>query len=205
MVAVATAMVLAASVVLAGPAAAKPKPTADPGNDTADKLTRAVNTLGIMRHLGALQFIADRNGHTRASGTAGHDKSAEYVAWTMRRAGYRVSTQEFEFVFCDATRSSFAQTAPTPTDYVDGEGYDLMQCSGSGDVTAAVTPVDINLTEPAAANSGCEVGDFTAPGVDVAGKIALLQRGACTFSVKALNAWRRAACACLRVWELARA
>jgi Zn-dependent M28 family amino/carboxypeptidase len=106
----------------------------------------------------------------------------------MRRAGYQVATQEFEFVFCDENGSSFAQTAPAPTTYTDGETYDLMQCSGSGDVTAPVVPVDINLADPAAATSGCEAGDFTVPGVDVDGRIALLQRGACNFSVKALNA-----------------
>src|SRR5262245_34474500 len=118
-VAATTAMVLAGSVVTAGPASAKPKPKPDPGNNTPALLTRAVNSLGILRHLGGFQFIADRNGHTRASGTTGYDKSTEYVAWTMRRAGYQVSSQEFEFVFCDETGSSFAQTAPTPTTYTD--------------------------------------------------------------------------------------
>src|SRR5512134_990529 len=95
-VAATTAVVLLGSVVMASPAYAKPKPKPDPGNDTPAKLTRAVNILGVLRHLGAFQFIADRNGHTRASGTAGYDKSAQYVAWTMRRAGYQMSTQEFE-------------------------------------------------------------------------------------------------------------
>ena len=47
-------------------------------------------------------------------------------------------------------------------------------------------PVGIDLANPAGATSGCEATDFD--GVDVANKIALLQRGACNFSVKALNA-----------------
>jgi len=185
--AVTTAMVLVGSVIAASPAyAGKPKPKPDPGNDTPAKLTRAVNTLGVLRHLGAFQYIAHRYADTRASGTPGFDKSAEYVAWTMKLAGYQVTRQEFEFVFCEETSSSFAQTAPTPTTYTDGQTYELMQCSGSGDATGTVVPVDLNLTPPRASTSGCESGDFD--GVDVTGKIALLQRGSCNFSVKALNA-----------------
>jgi Zn-dependent M28 family amino/carboxypeptidase len=46
--------------------------------------------------------------------------------------------------------------------------------------------VDLALDPPRASSSGCEATDFD--GVDVAGKIALMQRGACNFSVKAQNA-----------------
>ena len=57
--------------------------------------------------------------------------------------------------------------------------------SGIGDVTAAVTAVDINLVPPRATTSGCEAADFVG---FPAGNIALIQRGTCTFAVKALNA-----------------
>ena len=91
-----TAMVLVGSVFAGSPAyAGKPKPKPDPGNNTPAKLTKAMTTLGVLRHSAAFQFIADHNGDTRASGTPGFDKSAQYVEWTMRLAGYRVSTQEF--------------------------------------------------------------------------------------------------------------
>lgn len=45
--------------------------------------------------------------------------------------------------------------------------------------------MDINLTPPRASTSGCEAADFA--GFPV-GNIALIQRGTCTFSAKALNA-----------------
>ena len=184
-VAATAAMVLVGSVVAAGPASAG-KPKHDPAKNAVAKLTRAVAVPGVLRHLGAFQFIADRNGDTRASGTPGYDKSVDYVAWTMRLAGYQVTRQEFEFVFCDETGSTFAKTAPTAQAYTEGETYQLMQCSGDGEAAGAVVPVDINLTDPAAATSGCEASDFD--GVDVDGKVALVQRGNCNFSVKALNA-----------------
>src|SRR6185503_13869004 len=54
-----------------------------------------------------------------------------------------------------------------------------------GDVTAAVTPVDIQLGLGNTATSGCEAADFAG---FPAGNIALLQRGSCTFELKAENA-----------------
>jgi Zn-dependent M28 family amino/carboxypeptidase len=104
----------------------------------------------------------------------------------MRLAGYQVTRQPFDFNFCDETGSSFAQTAPAPTTYVEGTDYDLMDCSGSGNVTAEVVPVDLNLTAPRTdVTSGCEASDFTAA---VVGKIALMQRGTCPFGTKVNNA-----------------
>jgi hypothetical protein len=54
---------------------------------------------GAFRHLRALQEIASANGGTRAAGTPGFDRSAEYVAQRLREAGYTVRLQEFEFPF----------------------------------------------------------------------------------------------------------
>ena len=46
-------------------------------------------------------------------------------------------------------------------------------------------PVDLNLGTPSASTSGCEATDFTGFPADA---IALIQRGTCTFAVKAVNA-----------------
>jgi Zn-dependent M28 family amino/carboxypeptidase len=184
LIAASAIMVLVGSLATASPAYAG-KPKHDPGNNTPQKLTRAVNLLGLLRHLGAFQFIGDTNGNNRGSGLPGYDRSADYVAWTMRLAGYQVTRQPFDFVFCDESGSTFEQTAPVPTTYVDGDTYDLMDCSGSGNVTAEVVPVDVNLTPPRANSSGCEAADFTAA---VVGKIALMQRGTCPFGQKVTNA-----------------
>jgi Zn-dependent M28 family amino/carboxypeptidase len=62
-----------------------------------------------------------------------------------------------------------------------------MSYSGSGDVTAELTAVDLILPPPGpgATTSGCEASDFTG---FPAGSIALMQRGTCTFRAKAENA-----------------
>ena len=73
------------------------------------------------------------------------------------------------------------QIALNPTTYPpnDPAGFYTLMWSGAGNVTAAVTPVDISST------SGCAALDFTG---FPAGNIALLQRGTCTFQDKAKNA-----------------
>ena len=60
--------------------------------------------------------------------------------------------------------------------------------SGTGVVQGQVIPVDINLVPPRASTSGCEAADFA--GVDWSGPsdIALIQRGTCSFGMKAINA-----------------
>src|SRR5262249_4886276 len=54
---------------------------------------------GAFGHLRALQDIASESGGNRAAGTLGFDRSAEYVAETLKEAGYRVHFEEFEFPF----------------------------------------------------------------------------------------------------------
>jgi Zn-dependent M28 family amino/carboxypeptidase len=151
-------------------------------NDSVRKLLECVTLDGVMEHQEAFQEIADENGGTRASGTPGYDESADYVEGRLERAGYVVTRQEFEFhAFAVEGPSTLNQTAPTPTTYVEGTDYVPTTQSEPGDVTAAVVPVDINLTLPRANTSGCEPEDFaTFP----AGSLALLQRGTCTFAQK---------------------
>jgi hypothetical protein len=88
-------------------------------------------------------------------------------------------------------------TATYPTGSFTGSGF--------GDVTAAVRPIDVNLAPPRATTSGCD-GQFTEAAVGApivpdpggpddfvnaglqAGEIALIQRGGCSFALKATNA-----------------
>jgi Zn-dependent M28 family amino/carboxypeptidase len=73
-----------------------------------------------------------------------------------------------------------------------------MDYSGSGDVTADVKEVADNQFPPgptaSSSNAGCEDADFVG---DFTGKVALIQRGTCTFHDKALNAQEAGAAAVL--------
>jgi Zn-dependent M28 family amino/carboxypeptidase len=162
------------------------------------KLRDAVTVNGILQHARAFQTIANLNGGNRASGTAGYDASAAYVKERLRRAGYRVTEQEFEFPFFQETApAEFERISPSPKTYVVDEDFITMEYSGSGDATGDLAPVDLVLPpgpEPSTSNSGCEASDFA--GFE-AGDIALLQRGTCDFAVKAANAQAAGAAAAI--------
>jgi len=150
------------------------------------KLREAVTVNGILQHERAFQRIANENGGTRASGTPGYDASVDYVAQRMRRAGYKVTIQEFTFPFFqNLAPGTLAQVTPTPTTYVTG----TFDYSGSGDVTGTVVAVDLDIppsTGDTRSTSGCQESDFTAAPAGLA--VALVQRGGCDFSVKVDNA-----------------
>jgi Zn-dependent M28 family amino/carboxypeptidase len=183
--AIAVAALVTAGVP-AGATAAKPNKPAD---KAAQRLADALTVNGILRHERALQNIAERNGGTRASGTRGFDKSKDYVVGQLQDAGYTVNVQPFEFPFFqELAPSTFERTAPTPRTYDPATDFATMDFSGSGDVTGNVVPVDLVLPpgpEPSSSTSGCEASDFAG---FPAGSIALVQRGTCTFGVKAQNA-----------------
>ena len=155
---------------------------ADNGTDT-EKLREAVTAESIMDHLKELQKAADNNDGNRAAGTAGYEATAEYIESELKDAGYNPQRQYFDYQqFIEHTASELVQVSPTEKTYANGTDFTTMEYSGAGDVTAAVTAVDVNFTDPAASTSGCEAADFEG---FTAGNIALIQRGTCTFGVKA--------------------
>ena len=90
---------------------------------------------------------------------------------------------EFQYV----TPATFTQLTPITADYETGS----YAGSGVGAANAAVTGVDLALgnadwpADPATSSSGCEASDFAG---FPPGNIALIQRGSCFFSTKAVNA-----------------
>jgi Zn-dependent M28 family amino/carboxypeptidase len=175
---------LATLLLALGMLSAAPAALAAPGD--SQKLREAVSLKQIRRHQQEFQNIANANGGTRASGTPGYDRSVDYVVRKLRGSGYSPTLFPFDFAFFrELAPAVLAQTAPTPTTYQTG----TFTYSGSGDVTAPVTPVDVVVpigTNPDnTSTSGCETADFAG---FPAGNVALVQRGTCNFSVKALNA-----------------
>jgi Zn-dependent M28 family amino/carboxypeptidase len=191
-VAVATALALLFTLAPSTPfrASASPKsPIAtacsNRSNPTYERLLECVNAAGAYRHLEAFQAIADANGGIRTSGTPGYDASVDYVADRMEAAGYDVSIQPFEFqAFIELSPSILEQVAPPPTGPIDNTVFSY---SGTGDVTAAVTALPAAPADP---TPGCEAADFAG---FAAGNIALIQRGTCSFAVKATNAYNAGA------------
>ena len=149
------------------------------------KLREGVTVNGILQHERAFQQIANINDGTRASGTPGYDASLAYVRERLKKAGYKVTEQEFTFPFFrELAPAELEQVSPTPTDY-ETATYDY---SGTGTVEKPLQEVNDNVfpaTPEPSSNAGCEAADFAG---FTRGNIALIQRGSCDFAVKVANA-----------------
>ena len=166
-------------------------------NNQYDKLLDCVTLAGVREHQAAFQAIADANGGTRADQTPGYAASVDYVESTMRAAGWDVAVVPFVY---QEEVGDLVQLTPAPPATYETGGY---TGSAIAQAQAAVVPVDINLIPPRASTSGCD-GAFaeTAVGAPLlpdpggpndfagfpAGAIALIQRGGCSFALKAHNA-----------------
>jgi len=67
-----------------------------PDGPLVQQLVGDVSDARALKHLQALQKIADEHGGNRAAGTPGYDASVDYVVGVLRRAGYKVSTPTYE-------------------------------------------------------------------------------------------------------------
>jgi Zn-dependent M28 family amino/carboxypeptidase len=141
------------------------------------------------RHVQALQNIATANRGNRAAGTAGYDRSAEYVADQLRAAGYTVRFEEFTFPFFEERNPPVLIAGAEGPDPVTPprEALRTLMNSGSGAVMTPVQSVDLGLeNEPLqASTSGCEREDYAG---FTPGNIALVRRGTCPFQAKAEQA-----------------
>ncbi|BBX66912.1 hydrolase [Mycolicibacterium psychrotolerans] len=167
------------------PAPSSPPPAADAGAaaDFADALSRKVTVDATMKHLRALQDIADANGGNRALGTSGYDASVDYVAKALRDKGFDVQTPEFEvkLPWADAPVLTVAGARVTakPLEYTvgaPGEGV-------SGPIVAA----------RAEDTPGCTAEDYD--GLPTQGAVVLVDRGSCPFGAKQTAAAARGAVA----------
>jgi Zn-dependent M28 family amino/carboxypeptidase len=152
-------------------------------NNTYQKLTECIRLDQVRAHQAALQAIADANGGNRFSGRPGYDASVAYVVDKLEAAGYDVTVQPFNYLAFEVLGpSALQQLAPNSVTYVEGTDFGVITQSDPGDVTANVTPVDLQLGLGNTSTSGCEESDWAG---FPAGNIALLQRGFCTFEIKA--------------------
>jgi hypothetical protein len=147
-------------------------------NDTEARLLECIQQKALWRHLSAFQKIATenpgRNGHgNRNTGTSGYRASVKYVAGLMRRAGYQVTIQPYQWTRFDLVGTpAFAAAGRS---YSFSQDWFVARLSGSGSVTARVEP----------AGSGCAPGDFAG---FAQGRIALVERGTCAYDTQVANA-----------------
>jgi Zn-dependent M28 family amino/carboxypeptidase len=156
-------------------------------NDNTKKLREAVTVDGIRSHLVEFQNIANANGGNREASSTGYQASVDYVKNKLTAAGYNVTVQPFTYAYYELLDEAvLTQNAPTPAPtYEFLEDFFVLDYSAPGTVSGLVQAVDLKLPSTGGSTSGCEAADFAG---FVPGRIALVQRGSCNFSVKVANA-----------------
>ncbi|MFB7586707.1 M28 family metallopeptidase [Streptomyces sp. NPDC056169] len=191
--AILAAAALATPLVLASPATAGQDPAAAPARDAAKlakKLVRETSGQDAFKHLQKFQAIADSAGGNRAAGSLGHDASAAYVYTQLKKAGYDVRYQKFEFLFTETLAEKASVVSPAPR-AIDVKAMTYTKSTPVGGLTAALAAVPVD----ADGTTGCEPGDFASG--TFTGKIALIKRGGCSFAIKQQNAATAGAAAAL--------
>jgi len=157
-------------------------------------LDELVESRRIMTHLRAFQAIADESDGNRAAATRGHERSLDYISEKLQD-NFVLTKQEFSYQSWTETEPPhLARSLPEPFEYVHDVDFATMRWSGSGSPEpSSIQAIAIQLPpgeEPNSSASGCEAGDFYNENGDslVTGKIALIQRGSCSFRLKAENA-----------------
>ncbi|MEX5297852.1 M20/M25/M40 family metallo-hydrolase [Kocuria sp. CPCC 205292] len=176
-----TSAALAGALTLTATSAVAAPTRDNSNNNTTHKITQAVSQQKLAQHLSAFQAIAEANDGNRASGTSGYQASVDYVVQKLQAAGYTPEVQEFTFPYFQEVSPATVSADGTQ---IAAEDVAVMTYSGTGSVTAPVQAVDTDGTA-GASTSGCEAADFAD---FVPGHVALIQRGACSFAVKAANA-----------------
>lgn len=173
--ALATPLLLAS----ASPSAAHRHDPAERAAKDAEKLARKLvaraSADDAYEHLEKFQEIADSAGGHRAAGSLGHDASAAYVYQQMKRYGYDVSYQKFEFVYTQTLAEKLSVLSPTPADLTI-KAMTFTKSTPVGGVRAALAAVPVDDT------TGCTESDYASS--TFTGKIALIKRGGCTFAAK---------------------
>ena len=181
------ALLCAGLFPVAAIAAPANKECAQRANDTPAKLVECISEPEMWHSLEAFQKIADANpgadGHgNRDTGTQGYKQSVDYVAAIMRKSGYKVTIQSYQWQKKELTGTPGFTSSHGH--FLQGRDWLVARGSGSGTVAAAV--------QPAGTGGGCAASDFAG---FVPGHIALVQRGACDFDTVVAHATRAGAAA----------
>jgi Peptidase family M28 len=155
----------------------------DSGSNRSDKPPpppRPITQPDLVRHLVALQRIADRNGGQRAAGTPGFTASVDYVTGVLRRAGWRVRIQQVPMAgWRERSPATMTVGGTTLRPIRD---FRVPSYSAAGRVDAPLRAVD----------DGCQPTDFD--GLQP-GEVAFTGFGTCFLWRKTLNARRAGASA----------
>jgi Zn-dependent M28 family amino/carboxypeptidase len=178
--ALATPLLLASSATAGDGQGSGSRPGKE-GDKLAKHLVQRTSGKGALKHLLALRAIAEASDGNRAAGSKGHDRSAKYAGALLKKAGYKVSYEKFEFTYRKTLAEKLSVLTPEQRDVpITLMTYTKSTPEGGLKAPVAAVPVDAD------GSSGCEAADYAGDGYQ--GKIALIERGACSFAQKQATA-----------------
>ncbi|GAB1312664.1 Leucyl aminopeptidase yscIV [Madurella fahalii] len=135
----------------------------------SEKLQSMMKAKDLLAGSQKLQDLADAHGGNRAFGSGGHNATVDYIYKTLKALNYyNVVKQPFTEIF--------SQGSSELTIGEQSIESQIMTYTPGGQATAPIV---------ALANLGCTPADYP---TEVAGNIALVSRGECTFGEKSLSA-----------------
>ena len=195
------ALAACAALLIATPAAdaAGGKKEGTPADPQAKHFVKKISVERMTAHQQDLQDIADANGGNRAAlneeGTigSGYQASVDYVVDELESYGYDAKINMFNHPFWEETAPALLQLNGSAAPYTPGTAAD----DGSPDVDfitmanseainlqdVPIVPIDVVDPPVGGSTSGCQQADYDAA-PDLTGKVALIQRGECSFVAK---------------------
>ncbi|ORX63667.1 aminopeptidase [Basidiobolus meristosporus CBS 931.73] len=139
-------------------------------------LQHRITLKGLLRHTDNLQKFATQHNGTRVFGSEGHQLTLDYIRSIVERSGYEVTLQEFSAPYSETKTEKLS---------ANGKEYEI------GAMTLTASTPESGLTAPVVlvqgvTGDGCTAEEFS--GVELKGKIALIERGGCAFNDKSVNA-----------------
>ncbi|MCW4351826.1 M20/M25/M40 family metallo-hydrolase [Hoyosella sp. YIM 151337] len=148
----------------------------------AQAVAGRISVDAVWSHMDELQRIANDHGGNRAVFSSGYDASVDMVAGRLRDAGFDVEVPEFEFEHFQIAAQRL--TIDDRDVNVRALRYSPSTPDGGVAVSLAVLP---------SGTLGCSVADYA--DIDAAGRIVVVDRGQCSFTVKQQLASERGAIA----------
>jgi Zn-dependent M28 family amino/carboxypeptidase len=160
-----TAIVVVLSMAPAAASASGPAPELRPDTQVDG---------AMQRHLQRIQNATDANGGVRTPGSPGFEAAAGYVRSFLRGFGYRVRENRFTFNYTEILAARLKVLPGGEDQQIQVINYTPSTPVGGIEAPLVVVPAD--------GTTACDAADFA--GLPIAGSVALIQRGGCTFTVK---------------------
>ncbi|KAI0114898.1 hypothetical protein F4814DRAFT_459743 [Daldinia grandis] len=141
----------------------------------SETLPVLINSTAIHEHLQALQNITDTYHGNRVTGSAGHNKTIQYIQDHMKSQGYYVEVQPFH---------DSIQVNGKATLWANGEAFDVEPMGWSPECAFTERPL-ISVD-----GIGCKVADYPQ---EALGAIVMVGAGGCSLSDKSIAAGKAGA------------